>query len=333
MKKGICVAGNAIIDVLYPIERYPAKSELTTITGGAMQATGGCMCNVVMDLAQLDPALPLTAIGRIGNDPEGDFVEAELARFPNISTSGVLREGKTSFTAVMCENDTKLRTFFQYRGANAQLCEADFDWQNINAAILHIGYILLLDTLDEEDGEYGTRMARLLCEAKKRGIKTSVDVVSEAGERFCRLVPPALKYTDYCVINEIEAQHATGIPLRDTEDSLLTENIPKALQRLFDMGVSTWAVIHCPEGGYGMDASGAYTQKPSLHLPKGYIKGTVGAGDAFCSGVLYAAYCGQTIADAITLGTASAACSLSKEGSTEGMRTAKEAFKLYDELK
>lgn len=332
MKKGICVAGNAIIDILYPIERYPGKGELTTITEGIMQATGGALCNVIMDLARLDPSLPLTAVGRIGDDPEGKVIMEELTKFPNISTDQMVYGGKTSFTAVMCENDTKQRTFFQYRGANAQLCEEDFDWSRIDCELLHIGYILLLDTLDEQDKEYGTKMAKLLHNAKSNGIKTSIDVVSETGDRFARLVPPALKYTDYCIINEIEAQNATGIPLRTEMDVLVRENLEKALCRLFEMGVSTWAVIHCPEGGFGMDAGGSYIDLPSLVLPKGYIKGTVGAGDAFCSGVLYGAYEGRSLGDAIRLGIASAACSLSREGSTEGMRTAKEAIELYNSM-
>ena len=79
-----------------------------------------------------------------------------------------------------------------------------------DAELLHIGYILLLDALDEADAEYGTRMARLLHDAQQHGIKTSIDVVSESGDRFRRLVPPALRYTDYCIINEVEAQESTG---------------------------------------------------------------------------------------------------------------------------
>ena len=332
MEKGICVAGNAIIDILYPIECYPGKGELTTITEGISRATGGALCNVILDLAHLDPALPLSAVGRIGNDAEGDLILSEMERFPNIRTDGMIREGKTSFTAVMAESTTKQRTFFQYRGANAQLCEADFDWSKIDASLLHIGYILLLDTLDEEDAEYDTKMARLLHSAKQAGIKTSIDVVSETGDRFARLVPPALKFTDYCIINELEAQNATGIPLRDANEKLITENLPKALRSLFEMGVSTWVVIHCPEVGYGMDADGNFVELPSLRLPEGYIKGTVGAGDAFCSGVLYAAYKGQSLEDAIRLGIASAACSLSADGASDGMRTAADAMELYRSL-
>jgi len=178
---------------------------------------------------------------------------------------------------------------------------------------------LLLDALDAEDNEYGTKMARLLCQAQKRGIKTSVDVVSEMGDRFKRLVPPALKYTDYCIINEIEAGQVTGITLRDEAGKLLTPNILPALQEIKKLGVSQWAVIHCPEGGYGLDDTGRFVESPSIKLPADYIKGTVGAGDAFCAGALYSAYHGESLKEALELGNAAAAASLSKPGAVEGM--------------
>lgn len=59
---------------------------------------------MILDLAHLDPALPLSAVGRIGNDAEGDLILSEMERFPNIRTDGMIREGKTSFTAVMAES-------------------------------------------------------------------------------------------------------------------------------------------------------------------------------------------------------------------------------------
>ena len=59
----------------------------------------------------------------------------------------------------------------------------------------------------------------------------------------------------------------------------------------------------------------------------------MGAGDAFCSGVLYAAWKGESLKSAIELGTASAACSLSQPGATEGMRTEAEARELYNSLR
>ena len=333
MRKGIAVAGNMIVDILYPIQGLPKAGELTTIMDGISRASGGAVCNVIMDLAQLDPTLPLQALGRIGTDAEGDFVLNRLCEYPSIELTQVKREGITSFTAVMADTVTKQRTFFHYRGSNAKFDERDIDWGQVNAELLHIGYILLLDALDETDPEFGTRMARLLHSAQQHGIKTSIDVVSESGDRFKRLVPPALRYTDYCIINELEAQQSTGIPLRDEHGTLLKAHMADALGALMKLGVSTWAVIHCPEGGFGMEKGGELVALDSLKLPEGYIKGTVGAGDAFCAGVLYGAQQKMTLRRAIELGIASAACSLSESGGTEGLRSASEAMALFDRFR
>lgn len=330
MRKGICVAGNLVVDITYPIERWPRQSELTTITEGITRSVGGAVCNVVTDLARMDKSLPLSALGVIGQDAEGDFILEQLGKYRNVDLSLLGRKGATSFTAVMSDNRTKARTFFQYRGANALFDESFIDWEKIDAELLHVGYILLLDALDQEDAEYGTKMARLLAEARRRGLKTSIDVVTETGDRFRTLVPPALRYTDYCVINELEAQQITGVPLRDESEKLHPENMKEALERMKELGVSTWAVIHCPEGGYGLDEENRYVSLPSLRLPEGYIKGTVGAGDAFCAGVLYGAQKRWALPESIRLGTCAAAASLSEPGASEGVGTAEEVLKLWD---
>ncbi|MFR6376019.1 MAG: carbohydrate kinase family protein [Oscillospiraceae bacterium] len=247
MKKGICCAGNMIVDITYPIETWPKQNELTHITEGITRSTGGSVCNTITDLARLDPALPLVASGFAGHDAEGDFVLQEMGKYKNIDLSMVKRSGDTSFTAVMSNNQTKERTFFQYAGGSAYYGEDDIDWDKLNVDIFHIGYILLLPHLDEPDAEYGTKMARLLHRAQQAGMKTSIDVVSEAGERFKRLVTPALKYTDYCIINELETQQTTGVLLREEDGTLHVENMKAALQKLHELGVAKWAVIHCPE--------------------------------------------------------------------------------------
>ena len=332
-KKGIAVAGNMIVDILYPINGMPKPGELTTITADASRSSGGALCNDILDLALLDPQLPLVALGRVGKDPEGDFVMDKLRAHDNIDLQHVIFEGSTSMTLVMADEITKQRTFYHSRGGNAKFCEADIPWEMLDVDMLHIGYILLLDALDEEDTEYGTKMARLLHTAQERGIKTSIDVVSEAGDRFRRLVCPAMRYTDYCIINELEASATTGVELRTEEGKLLKENMPEALKKMKELGVSTWAVIHCPEVGFGLDENDNLVEVPSLKLPEGWIAGTVGAGDAFCSGVLYGAWKGMDLKSAIELGTASAVCSLSQPGATEGMRSVEEAMKVYNELR
>ena len=330
MRKGICCAGNILVDITYPIETWPKQGELTHITEGIQNSTGGSVCNTITDLARLDPEMPLVASGFAGHDAEGDFVLEEMGKYKNIDLSMVRRTGRTSFTAVMCNNQTKERTFFQHAGANAYYGEDDIDWEKLNVDIFHIGYILLLPALDAEDAEYGTKMARLLHRAQKAGMKTSIDVVSESGSRFERLVRPALRYTDYCVINELETQQTTGVRLRDEDGTLHPENMKQALLKLRECGVSTWAVIHCPEMGCGLDADGNYYEAKSLKLPKGYIQGTTGAGDAFCAGILYAAETGWMLPEALRIGACAAAASLSQVSASDGVGTAEEVLKLYE---
>ena len=328
--RGICCAGNMVVDTTYPIETWPKQSELTRITEGIQKSTGGSVCNTVTDLARLDPTLRLMASGFAGHDPDGDFMLETLSRYPNIDVGMVRRDGDTSFTAVMSNNQTKERTFFQHAGANAYYCEEHIDWEKLRADIFHIGYILLLPALDQEDPEYGTRMARLLHRVQEMGIRTSIDVVSESGDRFKKLVVPALKYADYCIINELEAQQTTGVALRGEDGRLLRENFPEALRTLRELGVSHWAVIHCPELGCGMDEEDRYEELPSIDVPREWIKGTVGAGDAFCAGILYAAEKGKTLKEALKLAACSAAASLQAVSASDGVGTVEEVLKLYD---
>ena len=330
MKKGICIAGNLVVDITYPIEKWPKESELVTITEGITRSIGGAVCNDIVDLAKFDPTMPLQTLGIIGNDSEGDYILEELAKHKNIDTSPLKRERITSFTAVMSNNESKNRTFFHHRGANAHFDESYIDWDKVSADIFHIGYILLLDQLDKQDEQYGTRMARLLHNAQQKGLKTSIDVVSESGDRFKKIVSPALKYTDYCVINELEAQQVTDVLLRDNDEKLHPENMEEALKKLKGLGVSTWVVIHCPEGSFCLDENDNYLAVPSLCIPKEDIKGTVGAGDAFCAGILYGAWKEWSIKDSVRLATCSAAAALSERGATEGLSSVENVMKLEE---
>ena len=128
-KKGIAVAGNMIVDLLYPVQGLPNPGELTTISGEASRSTGGLLCNCALDLALLDPELTVTALGRTGNDAESEVIMNAMRRCPNIDLSLVKREGQTSFTLVMLDQITKQRTFYHCRGGNAAFCEEDIPWE------------------------------------------------------------------------------------------------------------------------------------------------------------------------------------------------------------
>lgn len=317
MNKGIAFAGNMIVDYIKHVETYPAQHTLTTITKMS-RSSGGLVCNCVIDIAKLDPSIPLTALGIVGEDEAGDYIIEQLSAFPSVDVSRIARQGTTSYTDVMTEPNGG-RTFFQYRGANALLTPQYFDFNKLQADILHIGYILLLDGLDCEDTEYPTALCRVLYQAQQSGIKTSIDVVSEESERFTQFVPPALKYTDYCTINEIESSRTTGIPLRDDGGNILMENLPRVCARFIEMGVKEWVVIHMPELACGMDKNGSYVMEESWKIPPNFKKSSVGAGDAFSSTILYSAYQGWSMTQAIHAAGAVAAYSLSGIGACDSI--------------
>ena len=331
MNKGIIVVGNMIVDLLKKIDAYPEACNLTTIRK-VEQSMGGLVPNCIQDLAIIDPNLPLKAVGIVGKDDYGKFIKANLEKYPNISTEFVKEAGQTSFTDVMYDSVRRTRAFFQFRGANAEFSQADIDFDKIEGDILHIGYILLLDTLDEPDEEYGTKMARLLADAQKHGIKTSIDIVSEESDRYRTTVAPALKYTDYCIINEVESAKIVGIPSKDENGNIIEENMPKILRGLRELGVSNWIIIHARDASYGLDVDGTYVRIDALDIPRSMIVGTTGAGDAFCSGTIYAAYKGMNMIDAMNFGTAVASCSILTAGASDGIRSYEDTLKFAKEF-
>ncbi len=321
-RHGIAIAGNILCDEVKIIEAFPERGMLTNILK-ISRAVGGCVPNTLIDLAKIDPSLKLSAIGRCGRDDMGHYVLGEMLKC-GIDVSGVIEtdELPTSFSDVMTLCDTGERTFFHNRGANTRFTPEDVRLELLSCRMLHIGYIHLLDGFDAPDSEYGTAMARFLHDAKAEGIKTSVDVVSRQDENFAAVVIPALKYTDNAIMNELEACGVSGLEPRGSNGELLTENIHRTMELLLGYGVGERVIIHCPEAGFILNRDGEFTEVESLTLPKGYIKGAVGAGDAFCAGCLYGIYHGYSDKSILTFAAGAAACSLTSEDSVSGMRSA-----------
>ena len=309
VRKGIALAGNLILDHYKEIACYPAHSTLTTILG-MRDSSGGAVCNSGMDLARLDPKLPLYAIGVVGDDDDGRHIVDAMSAYPNMDTSRIRRHGRTSYTDVFEDRSHQTRTFFQFRGANAELGPSDFDFDELPAAILHIGYLLLLDTLDQADPDYETVMARVLAAAQKAGIKTSIDIVTEESDRFGRLVPPALRYTDYCIINEEEASRTTGIAVRDASGAFNVRTAYRICEALFACGVRDTVILHAREGAVGIDCRGGRCHVTALDMKGEKLQSTTGAGDAFLAGSLYALYQGESLRSAMELGIGTSALSL-----------------------
>ena len=325
-KKGIAVAGTTVADVILEIDGYPKPGMLTGIRS-VSRAAGGLLPNVAIDLAVMDPELTLTVSGPVGDDDNGTFVRRTLEKY-GIDAGGlcVYAGQPTGFTDVMSDVSTGERTFFTMEGANAGWVpdEAELDRLAARADILHVGYVHLMPALDAPDPQYGTVLARVLDGAHRRGMKTSVDTVSRPG--FEPLLRAALPYTDYAIVNEIEACAVTGLTPRDGEGRLLPGVLSEAARRLLALGVRETVIIHCPELGLMLRPDGQPLVVPSLDLPAGYVKGSTGAGDAFCAACLYGLHEAWDDERVLRFAAAAAACNLSAPDAVSGMRSAGEVW-------
>lgn len=319
-RHGLMAGGNWITDLVKIIDVYPQPEHLANIREQS-QGTGGAPYNVLVDLAKSGAPFPLSAAGLVGKDTLGDQILATCKRH-KIDTTHLKSTPKapTSFTDVMTEKQTGRRTFFHARGANALWRGEDLDFTRIKARIFHLGYILLLDALDQPDAKFGTKAARLLAAAQQAGLKTSVDVVSEDSDRFAQLVNPALRQVDYCILNEIEAGKTTGFKVREADGRLDTVALRHAAGALLQQGVRELVVIHFPEGAFARTRKGEDFWQSSLKLPPNYIVGTTGAGDAFCAGVLYGLHEGWQLQQCLLTGVCMAAACLSDATCTNGVK-------------
>ena len=304
MKSGIAVAGSILVDSINEISAYPQAGELTKIKR-VQKSVGGCVPNVAIDLKRICPELTVKAVGKIGADENGEYVKEVLLEsgvdIENVSVG----KDKTSFTEVMSVTGGQ-RTFFTYPGASADFGVNDVPMSALNVKMLHLGYFLLLDKIDNGDGEL------LLKKAKENGVKTSIDLVSENSDRY-KLVLPCLKYVDNLIINEVEAGALTGIaPKR--------ENLIKIAEKLKGYGVLERVIIHTPALGVCVSENGVELV-PAYDLPENFIVGTTGAGDAFCAGALFGIYQAKTDKEILEFASAAAVASLSKADATSGLCT------------
>lgn len=332
-RNGLLAGGSWIIDQVKMIDVWPQAEALANISSQS-QGTGGAPYNVVIDLAKLGAKFPLAAAGLVGRDPLGDAILADCAKH-KIDTKLLKTTPKapTSYTDVMTESKGGRRTFFHCRGANALWDGSELNFNKTKAKIFHLGYLLLLDSLDMPHRVHGTKAAALLAEAQAAGLKTSVDVVSEDGDRFAKIVAPALKFTDYCILNEFEAGRTAGFKVRDANGKLDTVALRHTAGALLQMGVREVVVIHFPEGGFARTRDGRDHWQSSLKLPEKYIAGSAGAGDAFCAGVLMGMHEGWDIKQALLTGVCAAAASLAHPTCTEGMLPLADCLNLAKKFK
>ena len=162
-RSGILAGGNWIIDQVKMIDVYPQREQLANIHGAAVTGTGGSPYNLLVNLAKLGADVPLSAAGLVGKDAFGQLILDDCKKF-KIDTKFLTAtaDAPTSYTDVMTELKGGNRTFFHNQGANAVWDGRDLDFSKIKARFFHLGYLLLMETLDGADKKFGTKAKQVV---------------------------------------------------------------------------------------------------------------------------------------------------------------------------
>jgi sugar/nucleoside kinase (ribokinase family) len=291
----VCL-GILVADVLVrPVDAVPPWGSLELVDEVALRG-GGCALNTSSVLVRL--GLPAAAVGKVGSDPFGDFI-LRLLDERGVERRGVLRDGTapTSATVGLVSADGE-RTFLHLSGANGRLAPGELDPELLyRGRWLHVAGALVLEELD------GEPLAAILAEARRRGVRTSLDTVFDATGRWARLVP-ALPHLDLAVPSLEEARAVSG------------ETEPARVAAWFrSRGVSMVALTEGPRGCY---VAGGGFEGEVAAPPADVLDGT-GAGDAFAAGVIRGLIAGWDLERSARFGCAAGALATTAVGAFEGV--------------
>lgn len=305
-RHGILTLGNLLVDHTHLIPAYPAESHLMPIERSERHCGGGCT-NVLFNLAVLDPDLPRYLAGAIGHDDNGRYI-LEQAAARNVDTRAVITLNRpTSFTHVIISRDNGSRTFFHHLGAMADYRQEHLSALDTPAKIAHIAYLPLLPALLPD-------LIPSLQTLRAQGYQISADLVSLPDTTlFTRHIRPALAHIDHLIINDIEA--ALLLEQRGGEDSA---TLLAMAEQLLAHGVRQNVILHSAQSAAAARANGERAiQNPRPIAPE-HLVSTLGAGDAFCSGVLYGLHQNHPLNDTLALGHAMAHFNLTSLSATDG---------------
>jgi sugar/nucleoside kinase (ribokinase family) len=299
----LCI-GVLVADILAPpLPRLPAAGELLRVDD-LLLSVGGCAANAAIGLVKL--GVSAAVAGKVGNDAFAGFIADDLRQkgvdVTGISVSPTLPTSRTVILPVIGED----RRFIHAIGANAALSLPDIDRDAIaRCRVLYVGGYQILPRLDQP------ALIQLFDFARRRGIKTVLDVAGVSAAAGMTPFEQLLALTDVFLPNDDEAAIITGErdPLRQAQRFL---------------GCGAGAVI-ITQGGDGFVAATKDRVVRAGVFPIDAVDPS-GAGDAFDAGYIVGMLEGWDLERTLEFASAVGASACTRLGTTAGVFTRSQAM-------
>ncbi|MXY50681.1 MAG: carbohydrate kinase family protein [Gemmatimonadetes bacterium] len=299
----VLAVGDGNLDVWMRVPRHPDRHRGgvrgSGVVGEACQVgPGGAAANVAMGMARLGASAAF--VGAIGDDaPGSQFVKGMRAVGVDTSHLHVMERRATSL-ACMFETPDGEYAFYVCPGSRtipSHCLAGDFVR---SARILYVtGHVL---TEDEST-------CAVILDAMATARDAGVTVALDPGKYWLNpalesRVHEAVKYTDIILPNQEEAEQLTG------------RHAPRdAAADLLEAGVG---IVSVTLGGRGclVATEDRMVEQPAFRVRTG---STVGAGDAFASGLLYSFLLKENLEEMAAFANAAAAIKIGTPGASEGL--------------
>lgn len=248
--RGIAVAGAVL-----------AEKSIDPQSGLPRISCAGSVSDIAMMLKTLSPRLPVSAIGCVGDDPEGRYIANRL-RTAGVETSGLktVPDQQTGFLQDTLD-----------QGAAGEFGVCDVIFRDLRCKILHLGDFLALEKITDGDGR------NILKHARQWGIQTSLSIFDGSSQRYAAVLA-ALPRTDYLIVS---LSH--GAKLTNMEEN--SDHLEKIARQLLWYGVKKKVFIYSPDWVICCNKTQSY-RLGNYILPDFAASNEAQGQAAFCAGVL-----------------------------------------------
>jgi sugar/nucleoside kinase (ribokinase family) len=293
-----------------PIPELPAPGQLA-LTDRFLLAAGGCASNTAAGLSRLGRQVKV--LGKVGTDLFGGFVLDDLRRLGvDCSNVAFSKTHPTSGTVIVNVTGED-RRYLHCVGANADFSFADVNPSALDGSrVLYVGGYMVMPKFGEED------LTQLFRAAKKRSVKTVLDVVTPPGLALSRgQLEAMLAYTDIFLPNNDEAEAMTGL-----KDPIEQASFLSSLNPTCDVVITMGARGAVACRGREMIEAGTYSVKSIDES---------GAGDAFAAGYITGLLEEWSLEKTVSFASAVGASCTSALGCTAGVFTFAEALAFIEQ--